>query len=176
MIFLLGFIGLLLVIIFRGSIINLVSHDNWLVCKLKTAIWFQNARFGGMFLFIINAILFFTTGLILFGLTFLTIPFLHLFIIIFAVLGSLYFWISVHKAWIGTRQGRLMLGIIGSSFYIILTIIFIYKIVTLTPSYPGEDVTMIFIGWMMAITVTGVAAIMCFFSTGFSNDPVKSQK
>ncbi|PAC36886.1 hypothetical protein CEJ87_04575 [Caldifermentibacillus hisashii] len=61
------------------------------------------------------------------------------------------------------------MGAVGSSFYIFLTIVFVYWFITLKPDYPGQDLFMAALGLMMAILVTTVAAITCFLFTGFSS-------
>ena len=87
----------------------------------------------------------------------------------FAVIGSLFLWIIINKGWQGTKRNRLKMGAVGSSFYIILSLLFFYMLVTLKPSYPGEDTFMRAIGLNLGIAVTTVAFISCFVLTGFSN-------
>lgn len=84
-----------------------------------------------------------------------------------AVIGSLVTWIILLHAWTGDKKGRILRGFIGSSFYLLLTIVFTYMIVTLEPQFPGDDTFMAFIGLVMAITVTLVAFITCFLFTGW---------
>ena len=60
------------------------------------------------------------------------------------------------------------MGTIGSSFYGVLSILFIYWLVTLEPSYPGEDTFMQAIGLMLGTIVTTVAFITCFIITGYT--------
>lgn len=52
---------------------------------------------------------------------------------------------------------------------IFLFVIFIYWLVILKPSYPGEDTFMRAIGLVLGIIVTTVACISCFIITGYSN-------
>lgn len=147
---------------------GLFDRQNKLVNALKTTKWFQNYWLSGGFLFAINAILFCLTGLFIYVLTFFLIPFVHLFVMAAAIIGSIYLWILFNHAWQGTNRGRLKMGAIGSSFYVILSTIFIYWFVTLEPQYPGEDTFMRALGLMFAIVVTTTAFTTCFVMTGFS--------
>lgn len=149
--------------------IGLLGENNYLIHKLKNAMWFQNYWLSGIFLFVMNAVLFFSTALLLYMLTYFLIPYVHLLVIVFAVIGSLFLWVIINKAWQGTKRNRLKMGAVGSSFYIILSLLFIYMLVTLKPSYPGEDTFMRAIGLVLGIVVTTVAFISCFVFTGYSN-------
>ncbi|MBL5766400.1 hypothetical protein MXL46_07625 [Heyndrickxia sporothermodurans] len=167
-----GLFGVLLVLFFKNPIINRLGENNKMVHKLQTANWYQNYWLAGIFLFGMNAVLFFATIGILYLLMFLIIPFIHIFIMLLAVFGSIYLWIIINKAWQGTKRNRLKMGAIGSSFYLILTVLFVFLFVTLKPSYPGEDTFMKAIGLLFAIIVTAVACITCFVFTGFSQRKV----
>lgn len=171
-ILLIGILGVLLAIFFKSPIMDMTGKDNKLVDKLKNAKWFQNHWLSGIFLFFMNAILFFSTVLVLFGLMFLLIPNIHLLVMLLAVIGSIFLWIFINKAWQGTKRNRLKMGIVGSSFYIFLTFMFVYWLVTLKPSYPGDDTFMAAIGLDIAIIVTIVAFITCLIITGFSKKGV----
>ncbi|MFS0822343.1 hypothetical protein [Bacillus sp. 1P02SD] len=162
-------VGILLIILVginRNKLVNSNSLNNRLVKKLSSYEWFQNPWLSGLFLFVLNAFLFGSTLLILFLLGFLTIPYLHLLIMFGAVLVSLVVWIILLNAWTGDKKGRILRGFIGSSFYLLLTIVFTYLIVTLEPEFPGDDTFMAFIGLVMAITVALVAFVTCFLFTG----------
>ncbi len=162
-------LGILLVVvlgIYQNKLVNYIGTNNRIVQKLSSYNWFQNPWLSGLFLFVLNAILFGSTLLILYGLSFLMIPYIHLFIMVGAVLVSLIAWIILLNAWKGDKKGRLLRGFLGSSFYLILTLIFAYMIVTLEPQFPGDDTFMAFIGLVMAITVTLFAFITCFLFTG----------
>ena len=74
----------------------------------------------------------------------------------------------VNKAWQGEKKERIIMATIGSSFYLILTAVFLYKYVTIEPYFPGEDTFMRALGLLLAIIVTSVAFISCFVITGFS--------
>lgn len=170
LILLIGLLGVLLVIFFKRPIIDMLEKDNKLVHKLKNTMWFQNHWLSGIFLFVMNGVLFFLTGLVLYLLMYFLIPYIHLLIMFCAVIGSIFLWILINKAWQGSKRNRLKIGIVGSSFYIFLTCIFLYLLVTLKPSYPGEDTFMGAIGLVFAIIVTIVAFITCFVITGFQKE------
>lgn len=170
LILLIGLLGVLLVIFFKRPIIDMLGKDNKLVHKLKNPMWFQNYWLSGIFLFVMNAVLFFSTGLVLYILMYFLIPYVHLLVMFCAVIGSIFLWVLINKAWQGTKRNRLKIGIVGSSFYIFLTFIFIYWLVTLKPSYPGDDTFMGAIGLVFAIIVTTVAFITCFVITGFQKE------
>nr|WP_245203841.1 hypothetical protein [Ammoniphilus resinae] len=165
------FVGLLTVfftLLFKRPLIDTLG-ENTLVHKLHNANWFQNHWLSGVFLFVMNAALFFLTGLILYGVTYLSIPFIHLLIIILAVIGSIFLWITINQAWQGTNRNRLKMGFVGSSFYGALTLLFAYWLVTLEPSYPDEDCFMDAIGLVLGIIVTTVAFLSCLMITGFAH-------
>ncbi|PMC39056.1 hypothetical protein CJ195_03705 [Bacillus sp. UMB0899] len=163
-----GLIGLVIMIIYKNRIGEHLAKNNSLVNQLGQRHWFQNQWLAGLSLFGLNAVLFFLTGGVLYGLMFLLIPYIHLVIMILAVIVSIYLWVVINKAWEGSKVNRLKLGAVGSSFYLILTIVSIFMMITLEPQYPGEDTFMRFIGLFFSGFVTAVAFFTCFFITGFS--------
>jgi hypothetical protein len=167
---LIGVLGMLIVIFSKNSLIDAIRNNNKLVYKLKNAKWFQNHLLSGLFLFIMNAILFFLTVIILYVLMYLVIPFAHILVMFLAVISSIFLWIVMNQAWQGTKRNRLKMGIVGSSFYVLLTVIFLFWLVTLKPSYPGEDTFMGAIGLVFAIIVSLVAFTTCLVITGFSKN------
>lgn len=167
-----GLSGVFFIIFIKRPLIDIVGDNINLIHKLKNAKWFQNHWLSGIFLFVMNAVLFFSTALLLYVLMYFLIPYVHLLVMIFAVIGSLFLWIIINKAWQGTKRNRLKMGAVGSSFYIILSLLFIYMLVTLKPSYTGEDTFMGAIGLILGIVVTTVAFISCFVFTGYSNKKV----
>ncbi|MEH7379618.1 hypothetical protein V7138_03920 [Bacillus sp. JJ1533] len=163
---LLGILLLLILGINRNKLVHMIGPNHRIVKKLSSYHWSQSPWWSGLFLFVLNGLLFGATLLILSGLSFLMIPYIHLLIMVGAVVISLVAWIIVLNAWNGGKKDRLLRGFIGSSFYLILSFIFIYMIVTLKPQIPGDDTFMAFIGLVMAFTVSGVAFITCFLFTG----------
>jgi hypothetical protein len=87
---------------------------------------------------------------------------------VLAVFGSLFLWMIVNKAWQGTNANRIKMSILGSSFYILLSILFLYWLLNLEPSYPGEDLFMRSMGLMLGLMVSIVAFLSCLITTGFS--------
>jgi hypothetical protein len=168
LILIVGFIGVLLVLFFKRSIMDWIGENNKLVQKLKNAAWFQNQWLSGIFLFVMNANLFIFTCLVLYGLSFLFIPFVHIFVMFAAVIGSIFLWLIINRAWTGTKRERVKMGAVGSSFYMMLTFLFVYLLATLKPAFPGDDTFMRAIGLEMAMMVTIVAFVTCFVITGFS--------
>lgn len=160
------------VILFKRSLISIIGENIKLTQILKNAKWFQNHWLSGIFLFFMNAVLFFLTGLVLYILASLLVPFIHLFVMILAVIASIFLWITISKAWKGTNKNRLKMRMIRSSFYIIMSLMFIYWLVTLEPSYPGEDTFMRAIGLEIGVIVTTVAFLACFIITGYANKKV----
>lgn len=142
-----------------------------IIHKMRNAKWFENHWLAGLFLFIMNALLFFLTVLSLYVLTYLFIPFVHLLIIALAVSGSIFLWVFINRAWQGTKKNRFKMGAVGSSFYLILTILFVYQLMKLQPvaadTCMGADV-----GLFLGIIVTTVAFTICLILTGFSKGKV----
>lgn len=161
-----GLIAIIIMMILKNQIWERFGKRNPLVKKLIQAAWFQNHWFAGLSLFGINAGLFFLTIALLYLLMYLMIPYIHLVIMSVAVIAILYVWIVINKAWNGSKRNRLKLGAVGSSFYLVLTMIFVYMIMTIEPYYPGEDTFMRFIGLFFAAFVTTVAFLTCFMITG----------
>ncbi|MFG3611570.1 hypothetical protein [Rummeliibacillus stabekisii] len=173
-ILMIGCIGVLLIIYFRKIFIEHLGKKNNLVHKLKNANWFQNHWLSGLFLFCMNAILFFSTGLILYLLIFFPIPYLHILLMFAAVLTSILLWIAINKAWQGSKRNRIKMSVVGSSFYFFLLILFIYWFVTIKPSYQGEDIFMKGFGLLFGMVVSFVACITCFVFTA-SNQNIKKK-
>ncbi|MDY0407038.1 hypothetical protein P5G51_018350 [Virgibacillus sp. 179-BFC.A HS] len=153
-----GVLGMVLVIFFRNKIIgmNIGATGN------KGATSFRHAWKAGLCLFLANAALFFGTAIILFLLQFLMIPYLHVLIMFLAVVASIHMWVHFHHSWCGNRRGRVRFAFIGSSFYLLLAIILIIRMITIKPSYPGEDMVMATIGLFFGVIVTFIAFLTCF--------------
>ncbi|MBD3109621.1 hypothetical protein IEO70_14835 [Bacillus sp. AGMB 02131] len=161
------FVGILavgVIILCKGPIISLCPEDSRLGQMLTNTGWFRSYWLSGVFLFSMNAMLFCTSILLLF----IRLPFIHLLIMLLAVIASIFLWATINKVWQGTRRNRLKMSAIGSSFYLLFSLVFSYMLVTLEPAYPGEDLFMKGIGLLVAIIVTMVAFVTCFVFTGFS--------
>jgi hypothetical protein len=105
---------------------------------------------------------------VIYVLMYFLIPFAHLFVMFMAVVGSIYLWSIINRACQGTKRDRLKMGVIGSSFYFFITLIFVYWLLTLQPAYPGDDTFMGAIGLFFGIIVSVVAFTSCLVITGFS--------
>lgn len=159
---------MLTALFFKQSIVEKIGSNNKLVTYLKRAGWFQNHWQAGLFLFAMNAVLCSLTSLLLYGVIYLAIPYIHLIIMLLSVIASGFLWIIIYHAWQGSRKNRLKLGFVGSSFYLMLTIAFVYWFMTLEPTYSGEDLFIAAVGLIMAIVITAIAFITCFAYTGFA--------
>ncbi|MED0677646.1 hypothetical protein ABEV55_10410 [Aneurinibacillus thermoaerophilus] len=162
-----GIVAIFVFLLFKNSLMEKINVDYKMIQKMKHATWFQSHWRTGVFLFFINAVLFFLVGFILYLLAYFIIPFVHVIIMLLAVIVSVCFWMIISKSWQGSKANRFKVGLVGSSFYIILSLVFVYRLMTLKPSYPGEDTFMESIGLIFGIIVTMVAFITCFIIIAF---------
>lgn len=163
-ILLFGLTMVLLIVIFRHTLFMNIEG----IRRLSTQKWFHNHWLSGVFLFFVNASFFGTTALLLYLLTLIEIPFIHILIMIFAVVISILAWANISRSWQGTRKNRFKMGFLGSSFYLLLALIIIYQWINLKPSYPGDDTFMAGIGLLFGFVVSFVAFITCLCFTAFS--------
>jgi hypothetical protein len=171
---LIGLIIVFFIILFSKQIARLKIFDSKVMERLSKRKWFKNPWKTGTFLFIVNAFLFVTTALFLYIVSLLFIPFLHLLIMLAAMLVSLYLWVLISRYWEGTRFNRYKMGLVGSSFYGILSLIILYRYLNLKPAFPGDDIFMAALGLFFALIVTTVAFITCFSITSFTGKNVKA--
>ncbi|MBM7095282.1 hypothetical protein JSY36_05895 [Bacillus sp. H-16] len=161
-----GIFGIVLVLVYKKTLMNKIGTTSKMVQRLSQATWFYNHWLAGLFLFALNTALFFTTGFLLYLLTLVLIPFVHLFVMTGAVIASILLWVVLSQTWRGTKENRLKMSATGSSVYLILTVLFGYFFVTLEPSYEGQDTFMAAIGLLFAAIVTTVAFLTCLTITG----------
>lgn len=135
--------------------------------KLNKYAWFQNPWKVGCLLFGTNLVLFGTTGLLLYGIALMMIPFLHLVIMVAAVVVSILVWSSLISAKVWEKGERLKVGMVGSSFYLLLFLFILYQWVTYVPQYPGEDGVMTSVGFFLGLLVSGMAFVICFVMVVF---------
>jgi hypothetical protein len=166
-IILIGLVGVLVLTLFSNPLTEVISKNNKLIDSLRSNKLFHHYGATGVLMFLLNAFLFFFTMLVLYGLQWLAIPFLHIIVMFLAVGASLFVWLTINLAWQGEAKDRLKVGVIGSSFYFFLTAFFLYKYVTIEPMFPGDDPFMRAIGFLFAVIVALVAFVTCFFLTGF---------
>jgi len=161
-----GFVLIAIFLAFKQHFFQLVHSDSALVQTLSRWNWFKNDWLAGIFLFFFNAILFAAAV----GLIFLTgrleIPYVHLILMFAATVTSLYMWMAVRQATDKVKKGSLIMGSIGSSFYLLLLLVFLYMFVTLGPDTPENDTFMAAIGLFFGMFVALVALVTCFSITG----------
>ncbi len=168
---LLGIIGVafLLILYKRKPALEGSAANRKMVHLLSQAPWFQSHWRAGLFLFVTNALLFAATLLILYSLLFLNIPYIHLLIMFLAAAFSIRLWLDIKLAWRGAAKERLKAGLIGSSFYLIIFVIFLYQFASAEPEFPGDDPFMRAIGFFFGMIVAATAAISCVAAIGFSS-------
>jgi len=154
---------------FKRRVIDGIDGNNKIVCKLKSLNWFHNHWLAGLFLFALNAGLFFTVVLILYVLMFVDIPYVHILVMLAGTILSIYFWAVINKTWQGSAINCFKMALLGSSFYAILGGIFIYLLVTLGPDKPGEDLFMKALGLFIGLCVTATAFLICLYMIGIPN-------
>lgn len=169
MLLLAGGIGVILLILFGEPVRARLFGKHPQTSRLRKAAWFQNYRLAGMFVFLVNAGLFAAAAAALYAVSLLMIPYLYLVIMIGAVCVSFWFWTYVRRAWAGSKGGRIRLGFIGSSFYLLLVILFVWMLAVLKPSYPGEDTFMAAFGLVAGIFISLTAFIAGLWETAFRN-------
>ncbi|MFS0574544.1 hypothetical protein AB1K83_02855 [Sporosarcina sp. 179-K 3D1 HS] len=170
-------LGSFLIVIFllnKQAFFQMTSTNTFLVQKLSNARWFHNQWYSGIFLFFLNAILFSVAVLLILLSGKLTIPYLHLAIMLLATIVSIYLWLSIHHAEEKGKRERVIMSAIGSSFYLLLLAVFVYMIVNLGPGTPENDTFMAFIGLLFASFVSFIALITCFCITGLSKKQYKN--
>ncbi|MGE8203470.1 hypothetical protein ACQKP0_02820 [Heyndrickxia sp. NPDC080065] len=121
--------------------------------NLKTRFDFKNAWTAGGSILVINIIL---IGLTILGVFF--IPFSTPFFIVISPVVSVIAWVFIKESFRKPLLKRLHAVIVGQSIYIGLFIYLAYKNSTIKPSYPGEDMFMTGLGYMIGM-------IVCFFAT-----------
>ncbi|RST58550.1 hypothetical protein [Siminovitchia terrae] len=161
-----GILIIIMILIKKQSLIEIVGN-HLIVKKLSEKQWFHHKWKSGLFLFVLNAVLF----LLAVGLIFLSglfmIPYLHILIILAATLTSIYLWIAMRVSVQRPKKDQLVMGLVGSSFYVILFLIFLYLFMILEPATPEHDTFMAAIGLMLGMVVSFVAWMTCFFITAF---------
>ncbi|MBG9930933.1 hypothetical protein ABD94_08100 [Bacillus aryabhattai] len=170
--FLLGLIGIMFLLIFKGKILSRIKQEGRWVQTLQKKSWFESPYSSGIILFLWNTLMTGVVAFFIFILTKVNIPFLHLVILGIGTIISIWAWSIFNIAWIGSRKNRFKMASIGSSFYAILGVYALYRYLTLKPSYPGEDLFMAALGLMAVLIIAVVALLTCFVFTGF---PKKEQ-
>ncbi|MDX8046605.1 hypothetical protein SH601_11490 [Gracilibacillus sp. S3-1-1] len=113
-------IGVFVIFLFlfcRKLIVQKLALVGTLQLEREKHRWLRSYWQTGIVLFGINALLFSLTFLILFGLRFVMIPYIHLFVMIGAVSVSILVWLVFARSWHGSSSDRWKVSLIGSSFY-----------------------------------------------------------
>ncbi|MFS0781808.1 hypothetical protein [Bacillus sp. 1P06AnD] len=141
-----------------------------LVQSLKKVPWLHTYWKAGLLLFLINAVIFFAVILLFYLLLLYPIPFAHIMLIICASIGSLFVWALFCEAGMYPKRNRLIVGAVGSSFYVGVALYFGYRYLTLEPAYPGEDTFMRALGLLFVTFSAIIAFLSCFFIAGFGKE------
>lgn len=99
-------------------------------------------------------------NLLLLGVTALGVIFIPSSTPVFMVLSpviSVISWVFIKGSFIRSFLQRLQAFLLGFSVYFVLLVFFTYRFYTIKPSYPGEDMFMTGLGYMMG-------SIVCFFA------------
>lgn len=132
------------------------SESNKIYQRLSSWRWIQNPWFCGTAVFVLNGIIFsLILGLFMLNFLVLLLPLLGIGL-------SFLLWFSVKQVFLGKGLKRYLMSLLGSSFYLMLAIYFLYRLVNLTPQYEGEDTFMAAMGLSIASIITSTA-----FITGF---------
>lgn len=84
---------------------------------------------------------------------------LILLIAIIGIVASIWYWIQIGVTWSGTTRDRVIMSLIGSVFYWLLLITFMYMYLTLTPQFEGDDTFMAAIGLFIGMIISITAAL-----------------
>ncbi|SFA71181.1 MULTISPECIES: hypothetical protein [unclassified Bacillus (in: firmicutes)] len=168
-IILMGIVIIAFVILKREKISESSNFDIPFIRLISKQTWFSNPWLSGIFLFFVNVVLFGATALLLLVLTKFTVPFLHILIMVAAVAISILAWKTISRSWHGTKKDRIKMGVVGSSFYLFLTLWIAYEWFNLKPKFPGDDTFMAAVGLTFGFIVTIVAFITCLSFSLSSN-------
>lgn len=160
-----GIVLVLVVLIKKNTMMEWVGN-HWIVRKLSKQRWFKNKWLSGLFLFFLNAVLFFLATAFIVLSSYILIPYLHVAFMFAATIASIYLWIAVRRSGNKGRTEQRIMGFAGSSFYMILFFVFLYLFLTLEPPTPEHDPFMAAIGLMFGMIVSFVAWLTCFLITG----------
>lgn len=160
-----GFFIVILLLFLKSFLFRLIPIGNPITRNLSSAKWFQHGGRSGLFLFCVNTVLFGATAGLLYVLTFLFIPFLHLIVMLAAVLLSFYVWIAIRHADQKEKSGRIIMAFTGSGFYLLLFGYAVYRLLTLGPDTPENDQFMAFIGLIFIAFVAMTAWLCCLVLT-----------
>lgn len=163
-----GFLFFVVLLLKKSIVLGLFSQTGRVAETLAASAWFEHVFWSGLFLFLANAGLFGMTWAALISLSYFFIPYLHLLVIVFAILASIFLWTSIYHADKKPDRQRLAMGWIGSSFYLILLGVSIFRIFAPEIDFnaPEQDQFMEFIGMLFFGFVAFTAWFTCLVITG----------
>jgi len=126
LILLMGILVILVVKFNEKPITKIVRNDNKMVQRLRNTKWYQNHWMGGVFLFVVNTVLFSSTLFGIYLAIYFSMSLLLLIVILFGVIVSIYTWLILNKAWQGSEGNRVKMGLVGSGFYALLALVLVY--------------------------------------------------
>jgi len=145
-------------LLIKNSILANINPKSNLSLKFQSTDWFQNPIYSGGFIFFMNAIYFSIALLLIFLSNKAGLHFLY-FLIVFAVMFlSIWFWCLINVSWKGRIGERIMMASIGSSFYLLVGLYFLYNY--LKHNNPSNA-----FGLLLGIIVSVIACITCFLFT-----------
>jgi hypothetical protein len=147
-------------LLIKNSILANINTKSNLSLKFQSTEWFQNPIYSGGFIFFMNAIYFSIALLLIFLSNKAGLHFLY-FLIVFAVLFlSIWFWCLINVSWKGRIGERIMMASIGSSFYLLVGLFFLYKFMNLKSPHTSNG-----FGLLLGTIVSVIAFITCFLFT-----------
>lgn len=139
---------------------------NGLAARLSCTPVFQSYWRAGLLLFGCNALLFGITLASLYVQTILATAFLLVPILCTAIGGSLYLWAVFSRSWKGSYKDRLKLAGIGSSFYGLLALVLLYRLIDMPSLDFDGDPFMASMGLMLGTVVCVTAFASCMLVSG----------
>lgn len=161
-IFLVLLIGLTAVVLFtifinKRAMISF-SESNPFMQKINSWGWVQNPWFCGTVVFLLNGIIFsFILALFFLGAYILLLPLLGIGL-------SFMLWFAAKQVFREGGLSRYVMSLLGSSFYLILAVYFMIRLITLEPQYEGEDTFMAALGLLIATIITSTAFVIGFIT------------
>lgn len=170
-------VALLIAFLVRRILSSYIQDSKW-VAILRSKPWISNPWKAGLFLFGINTLIFGITALILFVLALTFIPYLHLLVMLAAIVLSLWIWSIMNAAWTDTSNKRWIMAFVGSSFYLILMFVCWILLDLLPSTHANGDNFMAGIGLALAAFASATAFIICLILTAYKKqtNPFNWQK
>lgn len=161
-----GILLVMIVLIRKNTLMRRIDGGHWAVRKMMEQNWIHNQWVSGLFLFVLNMVIFGAFIFLFFVSGWLMIPYIHLVIMLGATILSIYLWMAVRVSCRFEKRKQVITGFIGSGFYLMLFIVLFYQFWTLDPGTPEQDTFMAAIGLMFGMVASAVAWLVCFLITG----------